>query len=76
MVVKVWTSLLKRLFFISERNTANTIGTQLVAIPRPLIARVFLRTFTISFLVALFWKSEVNHLKPTNLSMVRSSPAL
>ena len=76
IVVKVWTNCLKRVFLISERKIANAIGSQLVAIPRPLIARVLRSTITISFLVASFWNNCVNHLKPTKLSADKVPPDL
>ena len=76
IVVNVCTTLLKAVFLISERKIANTIGTQLVAIPRPLIASVFFTTRTTSFLVAAVLKSDLNHFKPTNLSQESVSPDL
>ena len=75
-VVKVCTNLLNFIFFISHRKMANAMGSQLVASPIKLIPRVFFKTFTISLTVAGFFTSSVNHLKPTNLSMVSVSPTL
>jgi len=75
-VVKVCTNLLNLTFLISERKIAKAIGSQLVAIPRPLMARVFFSTRTISLTVAGFSNSSVNHLKPTKLSMLMASPTL
>ena len=74
MVVAVCTKRLKRLLGISFKKTAKARGTQLVMIPRKLMARVFFITRKMSFLVASFSNRNLNHLKPTKLSLERVCP--
>ena len=75
-VVSVCTTRRNFMFLISQRKIANAIGSQLVKIPRPLIASVFFRTRMISLTVAGFLNNCVNHLNPTKLSMLKVSPTL
>ena len=75
-VVRVCTNLRNLIFFISDRNMAKAMGSQLVAIPSPLMASVFFNTRTISLTVAGFLNNSVNHLKPTKFSMLMESPTL
>ena len=62
-VVKVWYKSSESYIFNFGRRIAKAIGSQLVAIPRPLMARVFFSTRTISLTVAGFSNSSVNHLE-------------
>ena len=76
IVVNVCTNLRNLKLLISQRNTANIIGTQLVSTFKALRPSVFFITFKRSRLVAAFLNKYVNHLNPTKLLIDKVPPAL
>lgn len=76
IVVNVCTKRRNLRLLISQRNTANIIGIQLVNTFNILRPSVFLITFIRSRLVASFLNKYVNHLKPTKLLIDKVPPAL
>ena len=76
IVVNVCTKRRNLRLLISQRNTANIIGIQLVNTFNILRPSVFLITFIRSRLVAAFLNKYVNHLNPTKLLIDKVPPAL
>ena len=76
MVVNVCTVRWNFVERISASRMAKAIGSQLVAIPRPLIIRVFRSTCRILEEKPGSLISIEKLLNPTKISLVSSSPAL